>query len=384
MAKQIRWKIKPHTLAKHQILKEYLAAWYPILQREFSTGNMRRRPIQIIDAFAASGKYLGGEEGSPLIELDSILNHKSNVHGCPIDFIFIEKDPDAYKLLQEEIHQKLLHSKCIDRVAFPRCFNGEAESTLWELLKNPAEFGPAFVFLDQFGYSNISINLISELMRHPSTECFIYLNWQRMRPYMTDKQKESALCKTFGGTEWKEALSIKENEKANFICNLYEKCLKEKANVAYTWDFAMCDKTGQLQNWLFFCTNSIRGLEEMKRAMWKVDATGEFQFSDRLGLEQIPLLSSYDDTMLRNDLMSNFKGQTVSVRQIKEFVLTETPAFLYATLLRSMEKAGNIKTLNGIKIRYSELADLDKLVVFNDGPFSQPKFSSAPIQMDLF
>ena len=36
------------------------------------------------------------------------------------------------------------------------------------------------------------------------------------------------------------------------------------------WDFAMHDRSDALLYWLFFSTGSLRGLEEMKRAMEKV------------------------------------------------------------------------------------------------------------------
>jgi three-Cys-motif partner protein len=60
------WKLAAHSRGKHHILRRYIQAWLPIM----SKGNRR---IVIVDAFAGPGRYLGGEEGSPLILLNAYL-----------------------------------------------------------------------------------------------------------------------------------------------------------------------------------------------------------------------------------------------------------------------------------------------------------------------
>ena len=59
------WPIEPHTKAKHQILEEYLKAWYPIL----SSWQGR---VLYLDGFAGPGTYSGGEDGSPRLHILSI------------------------------------------------------------------------------------------------------------------------------------------------------------------------------------------------------------------------------------------------------------------------------------------------------------------------
>ena len=68
------WEIAPHTKAKHEILRRYLEAWFPIL-------NTYRDRIVYIDGFCGPGRYLGGEKGSPLIAVDAALSHRSTMEG---------------------------------------------------------------------------------------------------------------------------------------------------------------------------------------------------------------------------------------------------------------------------------------------------------------
>ena len=78
--------------------------------------------------------------------------------------------------------------------------------------------------------------------------------------------------------------------------------------------------------YLFYATNNIRGLEKMKEAMWKVDESGEFTFSDATNRNQMVLFEKTPDFLLLEGLIFNkFQGQNPTVAQIEEFVLAETP-----------------------------------------------------------
>jgi hypothetical protein len=64
----------------------------------------------------------------------------------------------------------------------------------------------------------------------------------------------------------------------------------------------------------------------MKEAMWKVDESGEFKFSDATDPNQMVLFSKspqFDD--LEKRIIARFAGQEASVGEIEEFVLAETP-----------------------------------------------------------
>lgn len=66
------WNIEPHTEAKHEILRKYLDAWFPIMTR----WNGR---VLYIDGFAGPGEYIGGKYGSPIIATKAVLEHKANI-----------------------------------------------------------------------------------------------------------------------------------------------------------------------------------------------------------------------------------------------------------------------------------------------------------------
>ena len=80
--KETVWKIEEHTIAKHQILSNYLKAWFPIISRFNNTMNY-------IDGFAGPGVYSKGESGSPVVALKVPNDHTTELKG-KLNFLFIE------------------------------------------------------------------------------------------------------------------------------------------------------------------------------------------------------------------------------------------------------------------------------------------------------
>ncbi len=89
------WDIEPHTEAKHAILRKYLDAWLPIITR----WNGR---VLYIDGFAGPGEYIGGKDGSPIIAIKAILEHRAEIKSEVI-MLFVEADTDRCEFLKQKI-----------------------------------------------------------------------------------------------------------------------------------------------------------------------------------------------------------------------------------------------------------------------------------------
>src|SRR5579872_5858597 len=86
----------PHTEAKHRILGNYLAAYFPIMTSRFADEG-----LCFVDAFAGSGEYTDGGEGSPLIALRTATRPEVTGSGCALDFVFIEANPGRMAHLRQ-------------------------------------------------------------------------------------------------------------------------------------------------------------------------------------------------------------------------------------------------------------------------------------------
>ena len=91
----IIWPLEPHTEIKHIILRRYLNSWLPIISRYHGK-------IVYIDGFAGPGEYSFGQDGSPIIAIKAVLDHKFKL-GAKIRMLFIEKEEDRCKFLKEKI-----------------------------------------------------------------------------------------------------------------------------------------------------------------------------------------------------------------------------------------------------------------------------------------
>ena len=77
--------------------------------------------------------------------------------------------------------------------------------------------------------------------------------------------------------------------------------------------------------YLFYATNELLGLKKMKEAMWKVDETGEFRFSDATDPNQLVLFEKAPNYRLLTDqILERFKGRQTTVEAVENFVVIKT------------------------------------------------------------
>lgn len=331
------WPMTPHTQAKHEILRRYLEAWFPILS-SFSGR------IIYLDGFAGPGVYSDGENGSPVIALQAAVDHVLRPRFKEITFFFIEKDSDRAKILTEVLAKRFpkLPSNMKYRVEGAE-FAPTFEHVLDELEKHDAMLAPTFAFLDPFGFSGLPMKLIGRMMKCKKCEVLITFMAGFIKRFLDDK-REAALTDLYATDEWKKAHDLADpEERLRFLVSLYEKQLKCVGGVKHVRSFGMTNKQNQIIYYLVFGTQHPKGLEVMKQAMWKTDRTGSYGFSDLSDPKQFYLLD-YDDEPhwipnAADTVYTKFRGQTIPVEQIREFVVTDTPFMYRSSILQHLEKS---------------------------------------------
>jgi hypothetical protein len=192
------------------------------------------------------------------------------------------------------------------------------------------------------------MDLVRRILAHEKCEVFAYLNWQRMHPYFTDSTKAATFTHALGGEEWREVQSLRDQDRVNRFKAIYKGALHDRAKAKYVYDFAMRGADHRLIYWLFFATNSLKGLEVMKKAMWKVDPTGMFEFSDKF--ESQGNLLTYTPQSLADDLTRKLQGNKLSSAELREHVLTQTPEYRFDAAIAILKSRGSVKETreNGI------------------------------------
>ena len=83
----------------------------------------------------------------------------------------------------------------------------------------------------------------------------------------------------------------------------------------------------------------------MKRAMWRVDTSGQFKFSDKHS-GQLMMLPGFDDVWLASHLAQVLAGRRLLLSEIRMFVLEKTPCYRYKTALKMAETKGDLVVLD--------------------------------------
>jgi len=340
----IVWQIEPHTIAKHEILRNYLNAWFPILSRWSGR-------IIYLDGFAGPGVYKDGEDGSPVIALQTALEHTLRDRFQEIVFFFIEKDPKRAQILTEVLKKRFPDlPKNIKYEVQGAEFAPTLQNALDDLEKQGARLAPTFAFLDPFGFTGFPMELIGRFMSCAKCEVLITFMAGPIRRFL-DEWREPALNELFASQVWKKARDISDSDaRLRFLLDLYERQLRDVGGAEYVRSFAMIGSYNQVIYYLVYGTKHWKGLEVMKEAMWRVDRRGTYRFSDLTDISQTYLIDYQIEphwvSKAAEMVYNKFRGKTVPKTEIHQFVITDTPYIYRKPILKYLENDRPPKIIN--------------------------------------
>ena len=339
------WPLEAHTKAKHEILREYLKAWFPIMTAYSSR-------VVYLDGFAGPGIYSKGEEGSPIIAIQTALKHKFSDKFKQIVFWFIEKDQDRFDRLRQTLTDKFpeLENKDDDRFVYDvkkAEFAPLVKEELDELEQRDNTLAPTFALLDPFGFAGLPMSLIKQLLQHKKCEVLITFMVGFVVRFR-DELRENALNKLFDTDEWKKADKQPTAEKReNFLVDLYVRKLKE-GGAKFVRTFQMVNSTNKTVYYLVYGTKHRKGLDVIKTAMLKVGQGTSYRFSDRTDPDQTFFLDYNTDdwkNALGSLIYQQFKNKTVFLFEIKEFV-SDSPFIFQKNVLKRLEQNKSPRIIN--------------------------------------
>lgn len=149
--------------------------------------------------------------------------------------------------------------------------------------------------------------------------------YEEIHRFITLPEQAANFDVLFGTRDWRGALPLTDKERRRFLHDLYVKQLHQQAKVLYVRSFEMRNDRDVTDYYLFYGTNNLLGLKKMKAAMWKLDESGEFTFSDATDPNQMVFFAKQPRSeALREQLLERFKGREATVGDIEQFVLAET------------------------------------------------------------
>jgi len=323
--------MEPHTKAKHSILSQYLAAWFPILGNSF-------RHIVYIDGFACSGRYSNGDIGSPLIAINTIINNPNKLK-ADIDFVLIEEREDRFKHLGLEIKDLKIPANCHIYTELGK-FENKIHIYLIKYTTDQTLIIPIFAFLDPTGFEGLPYTSVRSILENKSCEVFITFMRQHINRFLEhpDDDVRQHILNLFG-TDHVLDIARLPADRLNNLRLLYQGQLRKLAR--FVQYFELRDSKNLPLYDLFFATNHPRGFVKMKEAMWDVDPEGNFSFSDLINPDQMVLFKDNYTKGLSKILQEHFTGRkSITGKEIREYAE-------YSTFYINRHKTETLKFLKG-------------------------------------
>lgn len=333
------WKLEPHTLGKHLVLRAYLDAWLPIL------GSAHAR-VLFIDGFAGPGEYAGGEEGSPQIAIRALADHSAKIN-TEVVYYFIEKEADRAEHLQKVVDNWKGKAPAATKLnVITGAFDDTMKGVLDYLDEKNSKLAPAFVMIDPFGVSGTPMSVVRRLLKNPRCEIYFSLMYESINRFKGTPEFEPHLDELFGCHDWNNSIEIADPEERRIaLYNLYEEQLRD-AGAKQVIHFDIFDG-GRLKYSIFFASQHEVGADRMKGAIWKVAPDGDFAFRGSHDPE-LALVASPDFEPLKKQLRTKFgDGKWHDMAEVISFVKSDATDYhsgqLKQKTLKPMEIAGQLE-----------------------------------------
>jgi three-Cys-motif partner protein len=303
--------------AKHQLLKAYLGGWFPIL-------SSWRGRVLYIDCHAGRGRHKTGHEGSPILALKRLRDHKNRrriLKNTEAHFFFFEIDQTNYDLLCQELDEVKPLPTNIFVHPLHTDYEKHLRKAISELRSEKKQLATTFAFVDPYGFS-ISMDFLNEILSFSTTELLINFMYRFIDMAITHDDQTENMNALFGNKDWKDLRNIKDySGRSQATIDLFTNQLQAQ----YVTRMFMRSENGTLKYVLVHATNHPKGRRLMKESMWKVSPDGTFTASERSHPDQLVLIEPEPDLKpLKDAIWDEFAGSSIEVECLYEWLLNRS------------------------------------------------------------
>ncbi len=306
--------MEDHSRTKLRILQEYIELYIRIVYG--STFRSHGGKITLIDGFAGGGIYQEDEEGSPLVMMEAVRAAETHLNvgrriPTKIDaqYWFVEKDPDAFGCLDGVLRAKG-YGPQIGQSIFLRegCFEDQLAEILGAIKKrHPREGGRAIFFLDQCGYSKVTIPTLSFISRelHGKAEFIINFAVDWLERYAHDGKSFRQAYSNLGLTEVNvdDLLSLKDSGACDWQYLVEAKlapAIVRESGAKFYSPFYIRPASQRNGYWLLHLAPHARARAAMTDVHW-ANSNGSIHYGN-LGLNMLAYKPDFDPSAYLNGL----------------------------------------------------------------------------------
>jgi three-Cys-motif partner protein len=329
-----------HSAAKHAVLRQYAATYVEVL-----TANPRREVLKLtlVDGFAGGGQYTRGGilvPGSPLIVLDELAAVEVRVNAertKPIridsEFIFVERKKPNVEFLTATVKASSHAPLVGDRVKILHDSFENALPGIIAHIKSRGRADRAIFFLDQYGYSDVSLQTIRTILEElANPEIILTFNVDWLINYLSTEESFLKAVKPveLSLTDVQQMLHLKGQREARWLIqNLLYKHLVKNTGAPYYTPFFVKSLESHRAYWLVHISKHPTARDEMTALHWRMQ--NHFVHHGRAGLRML----GYDPEQQINQAPFDFMFDDNAEARSKKALMEELPEKVF-----SAHKAG--------------------------------------------
>lgn len=360
--KATEWMLDAHSVGKHKVLAKYLPAWVRILGSKTTP----TRTIVLVDGFAGPSKYLGGEDGSPVLSAKALAAACATA-GWSTSVILACFETNRARAAALRTRLSEIETPVRNRLQTSVYTQDFASASAALFGDHTTDLYSIFAMIDPFGFKQIPAESLKAIGQAPSGELYISFMASWAARFVVKSELASALTIAYGDERWKQAVAMPFGDRVRELLRLYEAMLRE-IGAAYVLRFDLYNGKSYKYS-IFFTTNRLIGCAKMKEAIWS--ALGGFAYiggkkPPQMSLDFIPPPIE----RLSAELRENFAGSTQRIQGLDSWIESDATQFYSGQLrkaLQLLETGGTIsvKIIDGLPRRANTYpSDREILITF--------------------
>jgi three-Cys-motif partner protein len=278
-------EIGHHSLAKHDVFARYIDRYIRILSAHPAKSDLN---LTVIDGFCGGGKYLfGGQivDGSPFVLLKAVrateaaiaITRRKNGFKVKADFFFVDKAKEHISFLDDELRKSEYREQIGRNIHLVNATFEHHAQAIIDAIQSKGRSNRALFFLDQYGWSDVSFNVIRSIfnqLRNP--EVILTFSVDSLIDYFrmeATKQRSGRAIEL--NDEFAELIvGIKTEQGARYLIqNVLYRHIRERTGAQFYTPFFVKSSSGHRSYWLLHLSRHERARDEMARLHWDMSNT---------------------------------------------------------------------------------------------------------------
>ncbi|PSL33266.1 three-Cys-motif partner protein TcmP [Chitinophaga ginsengisoli] len=355
---------------KSEIVFKYFKSWANII------GSTTSGKIGYLDFFSGPGKYIDGNDSTPLLILKAAIDNPKLCNNLVT--VFQDANKDCINELKKNVSTipNISNLKYKPHIELETVDEGIA-SRLKEI-----ELIPSLIFIDPFGYNGLSLELLGNAIKDWGCDCIFFFNYNRINAAISNPIFKNNVNLIFG-EEIADKLrqdvvgKTPKQRQALIMGQLAQALNSVKGRFKVEFKFYKED-SGKTSHFIVLVTKHQKGYEVMKEIMASLSdtingvPTFEYKQKKASAISGDLFGGEEDDKidLLAEALVKTFSGKSLKVIDIYHQHNVNTPYILsnYKNALMKLEAKGainvNVPAENRRKIKGQLTLGDDKIITF--------------------